>query len=105
MLAHRVVLRRGLAIEPEQWLETVDEQTYRNWESYYRLEPWGDEQYLLARLINLISLLVASKAGERADDYVVPIEDVMPPAWAWRPQKRSEDIATVEEKLARLYAQ
>jgi|DEB3_MinimDraft_2_1074329.scaffolds.fasta_scaffold00218_7 hypothetical protein len=105
MLAHRVVLRRGLEIEPEQWLATVDEKTYRNWESYYRLEPWGDEQYLLARLINLISLLVASKAGERAEDYVIQLEDIMPPSWAWRPQKRTEDIAAVEQKLAGLYSQ
>jgi hypothetical protein len=103
MLAHRVVLRRGLECEPEEWLAGIDEATYSKWEAYYRLEPWGDEQFLLARLISLVSLLVASKAGDKAEDFVIKLEDLMPYNWAFRPQRKADDLQTVEQKLAGMY--
>lgn len=104
MLAHRIVIKRGLSVEPEQWLADVDEQTFRQWEAYYRLEPWGDEQLMLARLINLVSVLLASKAGDKAEDVIIKMEDLMPYNWAWRREKKVEDIQTVEQKLAGLYS-
>lgn len=104
MLAHRIVLRRGLEIEPEQWLAEVDETTFRHWEAFYRLEPWGDEQLLLARLVNLVSILLASKAGKDGEDFIIKLEELMPYNWAWRPQRKVDDIQTVEQKLAGLYS-
>lgn len=99
MLAHRVVSRRGLEMEPEEWLASIDEETFRNWEAYYRLEPWGDEQLLLARVVNQLSLLVAAKFGK--DDVVIKVQDLMPGDWAWRKEEPTEDsIAAVQRKLA-----
>lgn len=99
MLAHRVVSRRGLELEPEEWLASIDEEKYRNWEAYYRLEPWGDEQLLLARICNQLSVLVAAKLG--SEESVVKIQDLMPGDWAWRkPEPTAADsIAATQRKL------
>lgn len=99
MLAHRVVLRRGLELEPEEWLASIDEEAYRNWEAYFRLEPTGGEEVLLARICNQLSLLVAAKFG--SEDSVLKVQDLLPVDWAWRkPEPTSEEgIAAVQRKL------
>ena len=99
MLAHRVVLRRGLELEPEEWLASIDEEQYRNWEAFFRLEPTGGEQVLLARIVNQLSLLVAAKFGK--EDMVLQVQDMLPGDWAWRkPEPTAADsIAAVQRKL------
>lgn len=101
MLAHLVVKARGLEIEPEEWLATVDPESFRQWEAMYRLKPWGDEQYLLARLVSEVSKLVASKAGESAADFLVNVQDLMPPNWVWHKddEQSPDDFAKQAERF------
>lgn len=81
MLAHRVVLRRGLECEPDEWLRGIDQDTLDNWSAFYRLEPWGDEQLTLARIASYLSMLIAMKAGSEDFDKV---QDFMPSNWFYR---------------------
>lgn len=83
MLAHRVVLKRGLECEPEEWLGRIDQETFDGWKAFYALEPWGDEQALLARIASYLSVLCAMKAGS---EEFAKVEDFLPRDWFFRPK-------------------
>lgn len=83
MLAHRVVLKRGLECEPEEWLNRIDQETLDSWKAFYELEPWGNEQAILAQIASSLSLLCAMKAG--AEDFA-KVQDFMPQDWFYRPK-------------------
>jgi hypothetical protein len=59
-------LRLGVE-DPEQWLENCPDRIYDNWLAYYRLEPFGGESELLAKIIGLLFYLCRKQGGEIED--------------------------------------
>jgi hypothetical protein len=73
----------------------VPEEVLQNWQTHYAVEPWGNEQELLARLVSRLSILVAMKSGNK-DDFV-QVQDLMPIEWLYR---RDDNEQTPEQQQA-----
>lgn len=50
--------------DPEQWLEDVDDDLWSLWKSYYSLEPWGNENQLLASIAASLQVIAAKGTDE-----------------------------------------
>jgi hypothetical protein len=76
-------LGERLGIEdPEQWLEDCPDRVYDRWVAAYRLNPFGDEQLLLARLCSLMFLMVREKYGDETCDAMNSLTKLfMPSDW------------------------
>lgn len=78
------------------------------WTAYYRLEPWGDEQYAASRLASMVSNLLASKCTEENASKVFKQEwELMPWNWVGRPDaiEQPDSIATFEKTVAARFGQ
>lgn len=103
-LACRLCLKLGID-DPLTWLETVDDEVFATWEAYYRLEPFGDERFLLARIVSLLSMLMATKlSADDASKVVAEVKDLMPSDWVWQPERvETNSIEAAESVLARMF--
>jgi len=63
VLACRLCLKLGIS-DPEQWLEDVDDELWSLWKSYYALEPWGNENQLLASIAASLRIIAMKDATE-----------------------------------------
>ena len=102
-----MVLFRGLKQEPAEWLDSIDEETYRTWEAYSRLEPWWGHRELLAKLLATQRCLLAGKYEEdKVSGVLKNVDDVaagyMPGDWVDQPEPVDPEkaIRDVEKQLA-----
>ena len=76
-------LKLGIT-DAEQFLEDCPKRIRTNWDDYYAIEPWGNERYLLALIVNQLSILVAHKNED--SQCIIPVTDLMPPEWIHQPK-------------------
>lgn len=100
----RVALACGES-DPEQFFEDMPDRVFRFWQSHYKVEPWGGERHLLAKIAHLLSVLVAMQGGDK--DAVLATADLMPPDWIHQPEREPEQEASgwasVQAMLAKRY--
>jgi len=99
-------LRLGIE-DPEQWLEQCPERVYENWLAYYRLEPWGMEAELLAKIVGLLMYLCRKQGGEIEDIEKfanVIARCVMPGNWVDQQPDKTVERLTPEQLKARFEA-
>lgn len=80
---------------------------FDNWLAYYRLEPFGLESELLAKIIGLLFYLCRRQGGEIEDieKFASAIARCMMPAnWVGQKQAASQEKVTTEELKARFAA-
>ena len=107
MFAHR--LGRELGIDdPEQWLEKCPQRVFDNWAAAHAVEPFGNEQQLLARIVSLLYVIAMQQsdfeAVKKLADAIMPA--VMPSDWVERPEPKREDeggISAFEKHVAQRY--
>ena len=108
VFAHRLGLRLGID-DPEQWLEECPREVFDNWYAAYRVEPFGGERELLARMVSLLYLIACR---EREPDAIFAASDklmqwLMPSDWvdAKKPERSEtpDSIKSAEEILARAF--
>jgi len=93
-------LGRQLGIEdPEQWLELCPKRVFENWQAAYEVEPFGNEQELLARAVSLL-YLIATENREfekvcKASDSLMAF--LMPSGWQCRKTTDGRSVTNVEE--------
>ena len=97
MLAHRLSREVG-AIDAEK---LIDLEVFENWRAYYRVEPWGGERELLARIAALLQMLVWKEHASdtsKADKCVEAlIQSLMPGDWVGQPEARPDAGNSVEQ--------
>jgi hypothetical protein len=78
-------LKLGLE-DPEQWLEDCPDRISDNWEAFYRLNPFGGEQEMLARITSLLYVIAMqnckAEAVCKASDSLM--QALMPSDWVGR---------------------
>jgi hypothetical protein len=103
-------LGRELGIEdPEQWLEQCPQRVFDNWAAAHAVEPFGNEQQLLARIVSLLYVIAMQKsdfeAVKKLADAIMPA--IMPSDWVERPEPKLDDddsgISAFEKHVAQRY--
>lgn len=103
MLACRVVLHRGLEVEPEEWLNAVSKSQLQVWKNYYRVEPWGGELELLARILAAVeSGLMAEDQGKLRRALDLLASKWLPASWIGQPEQ-TDGLAAFEATVAAQY--
>ena len=75
--------------DPEQWLEDCPDRVYERWVAAYRLNPFGDEQFMQARICALLFMLVQRDYKEATWEAMVRITKLfMPPDWIGNQSER-----------------
>lgn len=92
-------LRFGID-DPEQWLESCSLRKLNIWHAYYAIEPWGDEQRILAAIVASVRQLVMFKIdGDKAEKLIELLERVaacyMPGEWIG--QSKISDVDQIEQ--------
>jgi hypothetical protein len=97
VLAHRLSREVG-AIDAEK---LIDLEVFENWRAYYRVEPWGGERELLARIAALLQMLVwkeHARDTHKADKCVDSlVQSMMPDDWIGQPEAKHSSTDSVEQ--------
>ena len=93
--------------DPEQWLEDCPDRVYDQWQAFYRLEPWGGERELLARIVSLLWLIAVEnrKSDEVSKVSEMIVNSLMPGDWIGQPETPDEQgsVETFESVVAKLW--
>lgn len=101
-------LRFGID-DPEQWLENCSRRKLNTWHAYYALEPWGDEQRILATAAAALRQLVAFKVdGEKLEKVMTLVDRIaacyMPGEWIGQPEIQEVDpIEAFQRQVESMY--
>ena len=80
----------------------IDLEAFENWRAYYRVEPWGGEKELLARIVAILQMLMWKEYAsdvEWADKRVESlVQLLMPGDWVGQPEQAN--TATAEQSIA-----
>lgn len=88
-------LKLGI-VRPEQWLEDVDDIDFEQWHAFYKLEPWGNEQELLARCAAFLQIIAMKDCDESGVKSMLKysqslIEKLMSADWIGQPESSNVD--------------
>ena len=70
-------------------MDSCPDEVFEDWRAHYRVEPWGNEEFLLARIASYLSALVSAK-GEAGNDWFQQLHKFMPPDWYYQPETRKQ---------------
>lgn len=101
-------LKLGLE-DPEQWLEDCPERVANHWEAFYRLNPFGGEEELLARIASLLYVIAMqntkAEAVCAASDALM--QALMPSDWVGRKEATQatigESMQRFEQTVSKMY--
>lgn len=94
-LAGRVCLALGID-DPERWLHEATPRKVAFWEAFFRVEPWGNEQFrgaVVSAQLDALRATVAATVGSKSK--VASVADFMPHDWAERPPKVRVDSKAI----------
>lgn len=81
---------------------------FDNWAAAHAVEPFGNEQQLLARMVSLLYVIAMQKsdfeAVKKLADAIMPA--IMPSDWVERPETKLDDdsgISAFEKHVAQRY--
>jgi hypothetical protein len=101
-------LRLGID-DPEQWLENCSVRKLNIWRAYYAIEPWGDEQRILAAIAAAVRQLALFKIeSDKTEKLIELLERVaacyMPGEWIGQPEiKQVDPIEQFQKRVEMLY--
>jgi hypothetical protein len=86
--------------DPEQWLEQCPDRVFDNWLAYYRLEPFGMEDELLAKVVSLL-YFVCKRPGTELEDIQkfsdAVVRCLMPANWVGQQSDRRPQSIDVDQ--------
>jgi hypothetical protein len=100
-------LRLGID-DPEQWLESCPRRVLNVWRAYYAIEPWGNEQAVMAAVAATVKRSLIAEFGQDSVESVLQSVDNLaachlPGEWIYRPEQKDDSIENAQAILEALH--
>ena len=88
--------------DPEQWFESSHDSVFQQWQAFYKLEPFGGERELLARIAAFLQIIAwkdRDEAGIKSVNKCAQelVQSMMPADWIGQPEKTSDHGDSIQK--------